>query len=153
MERAGYQIDKDNAEEGRFHVHFLERGEDTNDRGFEVILTHESFQIQPREGSEIIPFDPMAPFTLERQYTCHKHNDARRDMDFKEDVANVMIGGSHDLSAYMAGNPHPNTDCEALFRIHGHMFMVKRTRRDRNIQYYIKGMEHNHILRFKYPFQ
>lgn len=151
MDRSGYQIDRDNADENRFHVHFLDR-EDTNDMGFEVILSEEGFQFEPHEGSEIVPYDPMAMVPLERQYTSHKHHDAQRDIHLTGDISNVIIGGWHDLNAYFSENPHPDTDCESLFKIHGHMFIVKRIRRSRNISYHIKDMENNTILKFQYPF-
>ena len=152
MSRAGYQIDRDNDHENRFHVHFLGRDEDPTDRGFEVILSKEGVQIEPREGSVSIPYDPMAMIPLERQYTCHKHNDAFRDIRFMDDISNVMIGGWHDISAVFAENPHPDTDCEALFKIHEHMFIVKRTRRSRNISYHIKDINNHTIVKFQYLF-
>lgn len=150
MSRPGYQIDRDNADERRFHVHFL--GRDPTDRGFEVVLSEVGFEIEHREGGVIIPYDPMAVIPLERQYTSHKHDDAHRDIHLEGDIANVIIGGWHDLTAYLAENPHPDTDCETLFKIHGHMFIVKRTQRSRNILYHIKDVHNNPILKFQYLF-
>lgn len=142
-----YNIVEDNLEPNIYHVSFQGRMEDVNDGCFDILLNDTSIQIIPNRGHIVLVNDPMAPQPLRRQYTAHKHLGAEEVIEGP--ISNVLIGGWHDLSR--SGDQYMDTDCEALFHIHGHQFVVKRTRRNREIIYYIRDSEYREMAWFKYP--
>jgi len=143
-----YDIVEDNLEPNIYHVSFRGRMEDVNDGCFDILLNDTSVQIIPNRGHIVLVHDPMAPQPLRRQYTAHKHLGAEEKIEGP--ISNVLIGGWHDLS--ILGDQYMDTDCEALFQIYGHQFVVKRTRRNREIIYYIRDSRYGEMSWFKYPF-
>lgn len=146
MDNSPYYIVQDEENKNSFYVMFLDHN-DEHDHGFKVTITNDTFEINPQEGHEMIEYNPMNPYPLERNYTSDKHGRAHSELS--GDICNKLIGGWNDLS----GRIERDTDCDTLFKIHQHLFIVKRTKRKGDIIYRIRDINYREKIWFKYSVQ